>query len=402
MAAAPNGDAVVGYRTPGTDRVSAVRYDASEDEWGAPQAVSPAGRNTVFVNLVAADNKFVLAWQDFDDENPYGTAAVRTTMLPFDSDAWTEPQHVLDAGISGVGKLGTNAAGDVMVMFIKLESMSSLPIATRTLPAGSTEWTPVATVPGSNTNPMGVGDAAAVLTASGDEAIFWPDSDEGRNRTGFSVRDGSAPVIDGIDLPSSAKVGSSVDMSVDAYDAWSSVADIDWDFGDGGVGNGASDSHVFTAAGTYEVSVTVTDSHGHESTGSRNITVSAASTPQPPVTTPADDDDDEDTVVDDVKPPAKPPVTNAPVIEAKLAGKTITYSTKVSLKKGQSCSGKVQASFTFGNKRYKSNLKLKKVGSACRATGKTTLKKTPSARTKITVKITGKQVKSRSLATKRG
>ncbi|HMS72128.1 MAG TPA: hypothetical protein PKB03_03770, partial [Baekduia sp.] len=113
------------------------------------------------------------------------------------------------------------------------------------------------------------------------------------------------------------------------------------------------------------------------------------------------DDDDEDTAVEDVKPPAKPPVIAAPIVEAKLAGKTVTYSAKLSLKKGQSCSGTVTATFTFGNKRYSSKLKLKKVGSTCRATGKTTLKKSPSARTKITVKLSGKQVKTRSLSTKR-
>lgn len=107
-------------------------------------------------------------------------------------------------------------------------------------------------------------------------------------------------------------------------------------------------------------------------------------------------------MVEPVKPPAKPPVVNAPVIEAKLAGKTVTYNAKLSLKSGQSCSGTVTATFTFGNKRYTSKLKLKKVGTACRATGKTTLKKSPSTRTKITVKLSGKQVKTRSLSTKRG
>ena len=38
------------------------------------------------------------------------------------------------------------------------------------------------------------------------------------------------------------------------------------------------------------------------------------------------------TVVDDVKPPAKPPVIAAPIVEAKLAGKTVTYNAKLSLK----------------------------------------------------------------------
>ncbi len=97
----------------------------------------------------------------------------------------------------------------------------------------------------------------------------------------------------------------------------------------------------------------------------------------------------------------KPPVLNAPTIEALLAGKRITINAKITLRKGKSCSGKVTATTKFGSTTYRTSLKLKKSGAACRATGTITLKKAPSLRTKLRVSIAGKSAKARTVTTKR-
>ncbi len=51
------------------------------------------------------------------------------------------------------------------------------------------------------------------------------------------------------------------------------IVSYSWDFGDGGVGEGASPIHTYTEAGTYDVTLTVTDDDGGANTASTTIKV---------------------------------------------------------------------------------------------------------------------------------
>ncbi len=82
----------------------------------------------------------------------------------------------------------------------------------------------------------------------------------------------------------SAAFSSSVSNLVVAFDgsasadADGSVAGYAWDFGDGSSGSGVSPSHTYGAAGTYSVSLTVTDDKGAKSAAvTHSVTVAAAS-----------------------------------------------------------------------------------------------------------------------------
>ena len=57
------------------------------------------------------------------------------------------------------------------------------------------------------------------------------------------------------------------------------VASYTWDFGDGTSGSGASTTHTYAAAGTYDLRLTVTDDRGATGTTTREVTVT---TPPPP------------------------------------------------------------------------------------------------------------------------
>ena len=59
-------------------------------------------------------------------------------------------------------------------------------------------------------------------------------------------------------------------------DAEGPVASYAWDFGDGSVADGVTASHEYAEAGTYEVSLTVTDSEGATDTVTQSVTVEAA------------------------------------------------------------------------------------------------------------------------------
>jgi len=59
-------------------------------------------------------------------------------------------------------------------------------------------------------------------------------------------------------------------------DADGTVASYAWDFGDGTTASGATSAHVYTAAGTYTVELTVTDDDGATDTTTQTVTVTEA------------------------------------------------------------------------------------------------------------------------------
>ena len=68
-------------------------------------------------------------------------------------------------------------------------------------------------------------------------------------------------------------------VSFNAGSSTGSITSSQWNFGDGTTGTGTTTSHVFTQAGNYTVTLTVSDSQGLTSTA--NIAVSVASAPPP-------------------------------------------------------------------------------------------------------------------------
>ncbi len=75
-------------------------------------------------------------------------------------------------------------------------------------------------------------------------------------------------------------LAASFDASTSA-DADGTVAGYAWTFGDGATGTGATASHTYAAAGTYQVTLVVTDDKGATGTVTKAVEVTAGTTPPP-------------------------------------------------------------------------------------------------------------------------
>jgi PKD repeat protein len=77
--------------------------------------------------------------------------------------------------------------------------------------------------------------------------------------------------------PTAARTGSAVAFNAAASsDADGSIASYAWSFGDGGAATGVAPEHVFTAPGSYAVTLTVTDSDGRTAGVTHEVTVTGA------------------------------------------------------------------------------------------------------------------------------
>ncbi len=101
---------------------------------------------------------------------------------------------------------------------------------------------------------------------------------------GLRVLDGTPPAL-ALGGATTASAGTSARLTAQATDAWSPIAGIAWNFGDGATAGGTSVDHTWAAPGTYAVSATATDAAGNSAVATGTVTVSAATavpTPQPP------------------------------------------------------------------------------------------------------------------------
>lgn len=90
----------------------------------------------------------------------------------------------------------------------------------------------------------------------------------------FAAFDAAPPTFASVEVPGAAVAGQPVAMSASVRDRIGG-ATVGWGFGDGGGATGASASHVFSAPGAYNVTVTATDAAGNAAGQTRTIQVSS-------------------------------------------------------------------------------------------------------------------------------
>jgi len=83
------------------------------------------------------------------------------------------------------------------------------------------------------------------------------------------------PVADFVTSPSTARVGATVNFNAATSTAPTghSITSYQWNFGDGSIGAGVAPTHVYGAANSYQVTLTITDSTGRSSSISKTVTI---------------------------------------------------------------------------------------------------------------------------------
>ena len=98
------------------------------------------------------------------------------------------------------------------------------------------------------------------------------------NWDNLTVNGDAAPPVNQKPVASFTSSSSGLALSVDgsgSSDPDGSVASYAWDFGDGGSATGVTASHTYAAAGTYQVSLTVTDNGGATDVATQSVSVTA-------------------------------------------------------------------------------------------------------------------------------
>jgi hypothetical protein len=118
------------------------------------------------------------------------------------------------------------------------------------------------------------GEPQVALGATGDGASVWSRDNEANTIVQAAGFDGAGPLFHSVSIPAAATVRQPVAFGATAFDNWSPVASIAWNFGDGGDGaNGGRVEHTFAARGTYPISMLAADNLGNTRGASGTITI---------------------------------------------------------------------------------------------------------------------------------
>jgi len=131
---------------------------------------------------------------------------------------------------------------------------------------------------GDGTAGTGVSPSHTYATAGTYNVSLTVTDNDGATDTATAVADiGSAPVVPPSADPNGPYTGTAgIAVTFDgsgSLDPDGSIVSYAWDFGDGTTGTGVSPSHTYAAAGTYDVSLTVTDDSGATNTNTTTATI---------------------------------------------------------------------------------------------------------------------------------
>jgi hypothetical protein len=211
--------------------------------------------------------------------NPPPTVDLRTATLPA-GGAWSAPGPIASvAGVTSDPELRVNTGGEALAIFRRDVFIATGVLQFATRPFGGS-WAAPQDLSGDTI----VDDPRIAMDAQGHATVIFATDNGSTLAVQSRVYDPVAPTLSGVQIPGNGTVGQALNFSVTATDAWTPSPTVSWNFGDGQTAEGPSVSHAFNA-GTFNVTVTATDSLGNASSASGTVQVPATLEPfalQPP------------------------------------------------------------------------------------------------------------------------
>ena len=113
---------------------------------------------------------------------------------------------------------------------------------------------------------------APAIGSTGDATVVWTRSDGANDIVQAAGFDADPPLLRSVSIPARGEVGVPVGFSADSFDVWP-ISSTGFSFGDGGTAEGNSVSHVYSAPGTFQVTVTARDAAGTPTSASGTIAI---------------------------------------------------------------------------------------------------------------------------------
>jgi len=125
------------------------------------------------------------------------------------------------------------------------------------------------TLPGNTTNLQHVYASAGTYAVT----VIATDSSGASGSASTVIFVGGAPVASFTVTPASPTHGQPAQFDGSSSTSSRTITSYSWNFGDGGTGSGVTISHTYLVAGTYNATLTVTDSAGNSASSTKQITV---------------------------------------------------------------------------------------------------------------------------------
>jgi PKD repeat protein len=271
LGVAPGGSLVAAWGRLDTSGFRVLQVSEQQtpgSDWTSPVDLSTTSSNALEARVAVDDTgRATAVWRQ--DTTPSQVLAAER----LSPQTWTPPvvlSHPADAAVAPV--VVRDATGAATAAWQLTTPDGVVVQASRQPPGGA--W-------GAATRLSAPGEAAVapLLSAEpdGDVAALWRDvATPSAIRLLVAGLDVAGPVLSAFTAPATGTAGQAMSFAATASDHWSAIASYAWSFGDGGTASGAAVSHTYAAAGTYPVTLSITDEVGNSTMRTATAVVAVA------------------------------------------------------------------------------------------------------------------------------